>query len=125
VLSDQDGHSRLFANGTRHLAGKNLKGKWKNEKFLKNLFVVVILTLVPVLLYLLKGNPVELLKISGAIEAAHIPIVTGLVLYLNKRTLPEELQPSMATWIITIIAGLFFAAFAGIFILEISGLVAL
>jgi Mn2+/Fe2+ NRAMP family transporter len=123
VLSDQDGHSRLFANGMNHIAAKKLNGKWKDENFLKNFFVIVLLTILPITLYLLIGNPVQLLKLSGVIEAAHIPIVTGLVLYLNKKKLPRELQPSPVTFLITLLAGLFFAAFAGIFILQVTGVI--
>ena len=125
VLSDQDGHSRVFTSGTKHLMGKKLKGRWSDEKFLKRLFVIVVLTIIPVILYIVTGNPVELLKLSGAIEAAHIPVVTGLVLYLNWKTLPKDLQPSTATWIITMIAGLFFAAFAMVFILQVMGVISL
>ena len=125
VLSDQDGHSRVFTSGTKHLMGKKLKGRWSDEKFLKRLFVIVVLTIIPVILYIVTGNPVELLKLSGAIEAAHIPVVTGLVLYLNWKTLPKDLQPSTATWIITIIAGLFFAVFAMVFILQVMGVLSL
>ena len=123
VLSDQDGHSRLFANGTRHVLGSTLKGKWADEKFLRRIFVVVLLTVLPIALYLFIGNPVQLLKIAGAIEAAHIPIVTGLVLYLNKTSLPKELQPSTVTFLITVVAGLFFAMFATLYILQITGLI--
>ncbi|HEY0355902.1 MAG TPA: Nramp family divalent metal transporter [Flavisolibacter sp.] len=125
VLSDQDGHSRLFANGTRHLLGSRLKGNWKTENYLKGFFVIVLVTILPIILYLFMGNPVELLKLSGAIEAAHIPVVTGLTLYLNKKTLPKELQPSTPIFIITILAGLFFAVFASLFILQTIGLVEL
>ena len=123
VLSDQDGHGRLFANGTRHVLGSALRGKWADEKVLKQIFVIVLLTLLPIALYLIIGNPVQLLKVAGAIEAAHIPIVTGLVLYLNKTFLPKELQPSTITFLITILAGLFFAVFAGLYILQLTGLI--
>lgn len=94
VLSDQDGHARLQSNGTRILSeGFGLKGKWTEEKFLKKAFLIVLLTLLPITLYLIFGEPVALLKIAGAIEAAHIPVVTGLMLYLNHRTLPADLRP--------------------------------
>lgn len=125
VLSDQDGHSRLFAGGTKLLLGKRLKGKWAKEKYLKNFFVIVLVTLLPIALYLLIGNPVQLLKIAGAIEAAHIPVVTVLTLYLNKKTLPMTLQPSGLSFFITVIAGLFFAVFAAIYLLQISGFIQL
>jgi hypothetical protein len=42
-----------------------------------------LVTLVPLALFLIVGQPVGLLKLSGAIEAAHIPFVTGLTLYPN------------------------------------------
>jgi len=77
----------------------------------------------PIGLYLFIGNPVQLLKVAGAIEAAHIPIVTGLVLYLNKRSLPKELQPSTVVFLITMVAGLFFAVFAVLYILQIAGVI--
>jgi hypothetical protein len=123
VLSDQDGHSRLFTSGTRHLLGSKLKGKWSSEKFLKNFFVVVLVTILPVVLYLIVGNPVQLLKLSGAIEAAHIPFVTALTLYLNKKALPKQLQPSTVVFIITVIAALFFAIFAAIYLLQLAGVI--
>ena len=53
-------------------------------------------------LYSLIGNPVGLLKLAGAIEAAHIPIVA-----------------SRAVFAATSIAGLFFAAFAGIYAFQL------
>jgi Mn2+/Fe2+ NRAMP family transporter len=123
VLSDQDGHSRLFANGIRHVLPSTVKGKWSDEKFLRRILVIVLLTVMPIGLYLFIGNPVQLLKVAGAIEAAHIPIVTGLVLYLNKRSLPKELQPSTVVFLITMVAGLFFAVFAVLYILQIAGVI--
>ncbi|MDQ3041504.1 MAG: Nramp family divalent metal transporter [Acidobacteriota bacterium] len=120
VLSDQDGHGRLQANGTRILSeGFGLKGKWTNEKFLKKAFVVVLVTLIPIALYLIFGEPITLLKIAGAIEAAHIPVVTGLMLYLNHRTLPADLRPSWFAFAVTALAGLFFAAFAVIYLVSL------
>jgi Mn2+/Fe2+ NRAMP family transporter len=121
VLSDQDGHSRLFANGTAILvSGGGKRKRQLNEEFLQRLFVVVLVTVLPVCLYLVIGQPVGLLKIAGAIEAAHIPVVTALVLLLNHRKLPRDLRPSLLTSIVTAGAGLFFAVFA---VLYLAGLV--
>jgi hypothetical protein len=125
VLADQDGHSRLFANGTRHMLGNRLKGKWKEDKWLRKFFVIFLVTVLPIALYLLIGNPVQLLKISGAIEAAHIPIVAGVTLYLNRKKLPVDLQPSPLVFGITLLAAVFFAAFAGLYLLELMGIVSL
>lgn len=73
--------------------------------------------------YLIFDQPVGLLQLAGAIEAAHIPIVTGLTLYLNHRLLPEELRSSKFTFAATAIAGLFFAVFAIIYLLQLLGVV--
>jgi Mn2+/Fe2+ NRAMP family transporter len=124
VLSDQDGFGRMFGGGI-HLINKklNIKKKWNNEAFLRKLAVVFIVTIFPIILYLLVGEPVGLLKIAGAIEAAHIPIVTFLTLYLNYKELPPGLKPGWFSIIPTILAGLFFAVFAVIFVLQISGII--
>jgi hypothetical protein len=42
---------------------------------------------------------------------------------LNKKTLPKELKPSATTFIITMMAGLFFEVFAGLFIVQTAGLI--
>lgn len=121
VLSDQDGFGRLFGDGTRTLLQSlKLSGRWLDETFLKNVFIVVLLTLLPIALYLIMGKPVGLLKLAGVIEAAHIPVVTGLILYLNHRLLPPDLRPSWAVFAATALAGLFFAAFAGMYVLQLT-----
>ena len=126
VLSDQDGFGRMFAGGTRILLAPLKLGKrWQNEVFLKRLFVLVLVTMLPILLYLAIGNPVTLLKIAGFIEAAHIPVLVVLVLLLNHRELPKELRPSLVTTLFTALAGLFFAVFAIIYILQITGAIKL
>jgi hypothetical protein len=62
---------------------------------------------------------VGLLKMAGAVEAAHIPVVTGLVLLLNHRKLPRDLRPSFMSSIPTVTAGLFFAVFAVLYFLSL------
>jgi Mn2+/Fe2+ NRAMP family transporter len=121
VLSDQDGFGRMFSGGTRLLL-KNLgvKRKWITEQTLRRLYVIGLVTVAPIILYLLLGEPVNLLKIAGAIEAAHIPVVVVLILFLNNKRLPEGLKPSMFTFFATAIAGIFFLAFAIIYVLQIT-----
>jgi hypothetical protein len=46
------------------------------------------------------------------IAAAHIPVVVGLTLYLNFRTLPEGLRPNVARTAGMVVAGAFYAVFA-------------
>jgi hypothetical protein len=73
---------------------------------LKNAFGIGLVTLDPLTLFLIVGQPVGLLKLSGAIGAAHIPFVIGLTLYLNQRLLPPELRPPWFTFAITALARL-------------------
>jgi hypothetical protein len=86
---------------------------------LKNAFGIGLVTLVPLALFLIVGQPVGLLKLSGAIGAAHIPFVIGLTLYRNQRSLPPELRPSWFTFAITALAGLFFVGFAAIYLSQL------
>jgi hypothetical protein len=74
-------------------------------------------------IYLIFCQPVSLLQIAGGIEAAHIPIVTGLTLYVNHRMLPKELRPSKFIWGGTVIAGIFLACFAAIYLLQLIGII--
>ena len=122
VLSDQDGFGRMFTGGTRLLL-KNfkLKKKWLDENFLNRIFVIGLVTVAPILLYLWMGEPVSLLKIAGAIEAAHIPVLVVLILYLNHKRLSPELKPSTFTFLFTAFAGLFFAFFAIVYVIQIAG----
>jgi Mn2+/Fe2+ NRAMP family transporter len=121
VLSDQDGHGRMFAGGTRLiLRSFGVRERFANEVMLRRLFVVVLVTVLPIGLYLAVGQPVNLLKIAGAVEAVHIPIVAGLTLYLNRRALPRELWPTPLSFWATIVAAAFFVAFAGLYALQLT-----
>lgn len=124
VLSDQDGFGRMFSGGTRQLMKRSQsKRKWMTEKNLQRIYVIVLVTIAPIILYLFLGEPIRLLKIAGAIEACHIPLVVALVLFLNHKELPEELKPSRFSFVFTAIAGVFFLAFAAIYILQLTGLI--
>lgn len=122
TLSVEDGFGRMFADGTQIiLQGFGVRGRWTNEKLLQRFYIVVLLAVLPIAIYLFFGEPVGLLQTAGAIEAAHIPIVTGLTLYLNYQMLPKELRPSKFTFGATAIAGIFFAIFAVIYLLQLLG----
>ncbi len=121
VMSDQDGHSRLFANGTASLARDvGWRGRWVDERWLRRMFGIVLVTACPIALYLATGEPVGLLKIAGAVEAAHIPFVTVLTLVVNRRVLPRELQPSWPVFAITAAAAVFFAVFAALYVVGLK-----
>jgi Mn2+/Fe2+ NRAMP family transporter len=120
VLSDQDGFGRMFADGMRRLLGSRwTSGRWADEAFLQRGFLLVLVTALPIALYLTTGEPVALLKVAGAIEAAHIPVVAALTLYLNRRELAPDLRPSWLTTGATLLAALFFAAFAALYVVRL------
>lgn len=119
VLADQDGFARMFANGTRLVAAPARGGRWADEALLRRVYLLVLLTVLPVGLYLAAGEPVGLLKLAGAVEATHIPVVAGLTLYLNRRRLPAGLRPSWPTAACTVLAAAFFAAFAGVYVVQL------
>jgi Mn2+/Fe2+ NRAMP family transporter len=124
ILSDQDGFGRMFSDGTSILAAdKTANKKWNDARFLKKVVVIFVLGILPIAIYLTAGEPVGLLKLAGVIEAAHIPVVTALILYLNKKSLPKGLQPSKLSFALTAVAGFFFAAFAVVYVLQLSGVI--
>jgi Mn2+/Fe2+ NRAMP family transporter len=116
VLSDQDGHGRMFADGSR-LVIPSLRRF--SEAGLRRTFVVALATVLPIVIYVVAGEPVRLLKVAGAIEAAHIPLVTALTLFLNHTRLPRALRPSWPITMATSVAGLFFAAFAVYYVVQL------
>jgi hypothetical protein len=121
LLSDQDGFGRLFADGARILSARVREHRtWSDSEQLRRWIVIIWVTIVPIGLFLILGEPVALLKVSGAIEAAHIPVVTALVLYLNRTALPAPLRPSAIITVCTAIAGCFFAAFAVFFLAQLA-----
>lgn len=126
ILSDQDGFGRMFGDGSAILAAKWQVGdRWKNQKFLEKIFVIVLLALLPIITYAIVGEPVGLLKAAGVIEACHIPIVAFLILYLNYKTLPSGLRPNWLSITATGLAGLTFALFALVYILQLTGILQL
>ena len=74
--------------------------------------MLVLLCAAPAALYVSVGEPVALLKIAGAIEAAHIPLVALLTIRLNRRARPAAVRPSVVATAATVAAALLFAAFA-------------
>jgi Mn2+/Fe2+ NRAMP family transporter len=123
TLSVQDGFGRMFADGTQILLqGFGVqRGRWTNERFLRKFYIAVLLAGLPIGVYLFFGRPIGLLQTAGAIEAAHIPVVAGLTLFLNRRMLSRQLRPSGLTFWGTVIAGAFFAIFAIIYLLQLVG----
>jgi Mn2+/Fe2+ NRAMP family transporter len=116
VLSDQDGHARMFGEGVALVAPRFARF---GEEARRRAFVLGLLTVAPAALYLAVGEPVVLLKAAGAIEAAHIPVVAMLAVRLNRQMLPPALRPSRLTTLALIGAAAAFAAFAGYYLLQL------
>ncbi|MBC8083422.1 MAG: Nramp family divalent metal transporter, partial [Hymenobacter sp.] len=119
LLSSVDGYHRMFSEGAELLRRGRLR-KLSPQR-LKQGLLLGVLTALPAATYLIAGDPVQLLKLAGVIEAIHIPLVTGLVLHLNKKTLPTALQSSGVSFWGTVLAGLFFGGFALAYLLQLTG----
>jgi len=120
MLAGIDGFSRMFSDGISLLAPKVLHQIPWLKKHLQALIVWVLLSLFPCLLYLWQGEPIFLLKLAGAIEAAHIPAVAALILVLNYRALPVSLRANKGTTVMVALAALFFTGFALVYLLQIG-----
>jgi Mn2+/Fe2+ NRAMP family transporter len=119
TLSVQDGFGRMFGDGLAILAASaGARGRWAGRRRLERACAIVLLGAAPVATFAAFGQPVALLQLAGAIEAAHIPVVTGLTLVLNRRALPPALGPSRFAFGMTVLAAAFFAAFACLYALR-------
>jgi Mn2+/Fe2+ NRAMP family transporter len=120
VLSNQDGHGRLHADGTRLLLKSfGIEPPWARESTLQKAYIVVLLTALPIVLFAWAGNPVALLQLAGSIEAIHIPAIAVLAVLLNRR-LPPGLAPSRFSTIATVLGALFFATFAALYLVGLA-----
>lgn len=136
ILSNQDGWGRMFADAiiilltpvfkkkeaNRHAetkAGKERheQNNWWRKRImdrskLKNMFAIVVGTILPLIVFYLVRNPVDILSVAGTVAAVHTPVVVFLTLYLNMKRLPESLRPGAFTITCMVLSGLFFSGFA-------------
>lgn len=111
TLSSRDGFGRMLGNGLRLVAEPfGASERWRDERRLRRNFTLVVLAAAPVLVYWLFGRSVTLLKLAGAVEAGNIP---GKHCHL---TFGQLALPA-----ITALVALFFAAFAALYLLQLSG----
>ncbi len=136
ILSNQDGWGRMFADATLIL----LEPKFKKEGLLqqgggnsgtakagnknwwqkiiterarqKDAYAIVFGAVIPLIVFYLVRNPVDILSIAGTVAAVHTPVVVFLTLYLNMKRLPEPLRPGIFSIVCMVFSGLFFSAFA-------------
>jgi Mn2+/Fe2+ NRAMP family transporter len=122
VLTNQDGWARMLANGMRVLFPAS-KSKWlRNEQRLKKLFVVFIFTMLPIVIYLIAGEPVGLLQIGGIIQVMLIPFTAVFVLRMNQKLLPVSLKPSTSTSILVYAGALCFSICVVAYLAQLAGL---
>ncbi|MEW6116538.1 MAG: Nramp family divalent metal transporter [Nitrospirota bacterium] len=116
ILANQDGWGRMYADATLMLFSTKRGGESKTIRqagmrlHLKNAYITLVLTAVPVIVFLMLRDPVGILSIGGIISAAHLPFVVALTLYLNLRRLPREFGPG-PLWTAAAMAAIFFYAF--------------
>jgi Mn2+/Fe2+ NRAMP family transporter len=145
ILANQDGWPRMFADATLILAGDRLqegdgengngrrrprssgRSAWlqwlSDRKHLKDVYVVVTVAALPLLIFFLVRDPVEILEVGGIVAAVHTPVVVGLTLYLNKTRLPKALQPGWFAFSVMVLSGIFFTVVAILyFMIELFGM---
>ena len=134
ILSNQDGWGRMFADGTLILLEPKFKEEglrkkesegitrekkknwWQkiitDRRKLKNTYAIIFGAIIPLIVFFLVKNPVDILAIAGTVAAVHTPVVVFLTLYLNMKRLPKGLQPSWFSISCMVLSGLFFSSFA-------------
>uniref|UniRef100_A0ACD5H254 Divalent metal cation transporter n=1 Tax=Desertifilum tharense IPPAS B-1220 TaxID=1781255 RepID=A0ACD5H254_9CYAN len=85
-----------------------LKSALGDRDRLKNIYVVITVTLLPLIVFFLVRDPVDILEVGGIVAAAHQPVVAFLTLYLNQTKLPEELKPGWLSSTIMVLSGTIF-----------------
>lgn len=124
ILANQDGWGRMFTDATHMLIGKRIgrgivKKILQNRLWLRNIYVVIVLTVFPAILFLLLRDPVLILSAGGIISAVHMPFVVFITLYLNRRRLSKEHRPNLFWSIVMVFVGLYYSFFAGFYFYDL------
>jgi Mn2+/Fe2+ NRAMP family transporter len=122
ILANQDGWGRMYADATLMFLPRSERGHSVLGRplpmirlYLRNTYILTVLTAVPIFLFLLLRDPVDILSLAGIISAAHLPVVVTLTLYLNLRHLPKGLRPGPIWTAATLVAILFYGFFSAFF----------
>ncbi|MDM9379763.1 Nramp family divalent metal transporter [Chlorogloeopsis sp. ULAP01] len=140
ILSNQDGWGRMFADATQILMepqlhqsqlqnghnGNHLQqwvfSKLSNQEWLKNSYAIWITAILPLIVFFLVREPVDILSVGGVVTTVHTPVIVFLTLYLNRTQLPEQLQPGWFSLTFMVLSGLFFTGFAILYFLDLFGM---
>src|SRR5437773_5894508 len=93
IFASTAAHSRLCADMCR-LMGLFEKGDYPRRLVFRQRFVVM-LSVVPVALFLLFESPVKMVVAGGIAQSAMLPVVGLGTVYLHHRHLPPEIAPSV------------------------------
>ena len=104
IFASTAAHSRMFADLFR-IMGFYARDVYARRLRYRRAFVV-LLSVVPVLLFLRFASPVKMVVISGIAQALMLPVIAIGALYLRRWHLPDALAP--APWVT---AALWIAAF--------------
>lgn len=117
MIANLDGWVRMLGQGSIFIARRFVSsGHLLSMRFYRFLYLFGLMGILPAIFIIIRPEPVTFLIVAGIIEAIQIPIVAFAILYLNRRTLPQNLAPSTLTVGLVVIAALFFTFFAGYYI---------
>jgi Mn2+/Fe2+ NRAMP family transporter len=124
IVANLDGWTRMLGQGSIFIARRaGAAGRWVSMRFYRYIFLFGLMGIIPLILIVAVPEPVTFLIMAGIVEAIHIPVVAFMTLYLNRRTLPREFQPSLPVTLLTFAVGVFFAAFSIYYIaIEVAAL---
>lgn len=109
-------NSRVFADMFR-LMGAFKADDYTQRKRYRNSFIV-ILTAIPVALFLFFDSPVKMVVAGGLAQAMMLPIIGISTLYLRHRHLPKEIAPSRWVTIFLWVATGVMAWMMGYYVIE-------
>lgn len=109
-------HSRLFPDMLR-LMGVFKADDYRTRLKYRNLFVV-ILTVIPVGLYLFFESPVKMVVAGGIAQAMMLPVIGISTLYLRHKHLPDQIAPPRVVTIALWVATTIIVAMMGYYVLD-------
>ncbi|KAF5088592.1 Natural resistance-associated macrophage protein [anaerobic digester metagenome] len=117
LVANLDGWTRMLGQGSIFIARQvKAAGRWVSMRFYRYVYLLGLMGILPLILVIVRLEPVTALAIAGIIEAIQIPVVAFMTIYLNRRMLPVEFRPSFFVTILTFAVGVFFAAFSAYYI---------
>lgn len=97
ILANQDGWGRSFADMTIIVRRGHGLPRWARRRRLTQVYVATLTGILPVAVVLLVADPVAIMSASGLVAALHTPLIVALIIAVNRRDLPDELGPGIAT----------------------------